>query len=84
MRVSDIVGGMNATSAPQIGLVVFLGVFIALVARLYLRKGHRAIDARAAAMALDDGARAPEPMGGGLTTITHNDIASDRSNHGQA
>lgn len=54
MRISDVVSGMNATLAPQIGLVIFLGLFIVLIARLWSR-ASRKIEADVAALALDDG-----------------------------
>ncbi len=56
MRLSDVVSGMNATVAPEIGLAIFLVLFLVLVARLWSR-ASRKIEADVAALALDDGQR---------------------------
>ena len=44
MRLSDVISHMKLTSFPEIGLVIFLIVFAAIVWRVYLRRGARALE----------------------------------------
>lgn len=52
MRLSDIMSGMDLTVYPEIGLVIFLGVFAAIAARLYGRRRRAELE-RFASMALE-------------------------------
>ncbi len=52
MRLSDIMSGMDLTVYPEIGLVIFLGVFAAIAARLYGRRRSDELE-RFASMALE-------------------------------
>lgn len=62
MRFSDIIGGMGLSTFPQIALVIFLIVFIAVTLRV-LSGRRRAEYDRAAMMPLDDDST-PLPKGG--------------------
>ena len=58
MRMSDLVGAMDLTIFPIIGLVIFVSLFGVLIARALLsdpREGRRA-----AGIPLDDGEVVPE------------------------
>jgi len=52
MRLSDIMSGMDLAVYPEIGLVIFLGVFAAIAARLYGRKRREELE-QFASMALE-------------------------------
>jgi cbb3-type cytochrome oxidase subunit 3 len=52
--MSDIMGNMDLTTYPIIGLVIFLTVFVAVSVRAVSRR-HTGEYRRAAAMPLDDG-----------------------------
>ncbi len=54
MRLSDIIGHMNLAFWPIIAMILFLGVFIAVVLRIYGRTRGNFEDA--ARLSLDDGA----------------------------
>ena len=54
MRLSDIMAGLDLTIFPQIALVIFLGVFAAVVGRA-LSRSRRAELEHAASLPLDDG-----------------------------
>jgi cbb3-type cytochrome oxidase subunit 3 len=54
MRLSDIMSGLDLTIFPKVALVIFLGVFVAVVTRA-LARSRRAEFSRAASMPLDDG-----------------------------
>ncbi len=53
MRLSDIVGGMDLATYPQIALVIFLAVFAAVSWRAF-HKRHAAEHARAAHLPLEE------------------------------
>ena len=56
MRMSDIVSNMNLATFPQVALVIFLGVFIAVSWRV-LRNRHSKDYAEAAQLPLEDAPR---------------------------
>lgn len=37
MRLSDVMSAMDLTTFPQVALVLFLGVFLVVVVRVYVR-----------------------------------------------
>lgn len=66
MRLTDIMSGANLAVYPEIGLLIFLAVFIAVSARVY-RRSRRDEHERWGAMPLEDGALArgaAAPKGG--------------------
>jgi len=54
MRLSDIMGGLDLTIFPQAALVIFLGVFAAVIGRVMRRSRHAELQ-HAAFLPLDDG-----------------------------
>lgn len=54
MRLSDIMAGLDLTIFPQAALVIFLGVFAAVMWRT-LSRARRAEHDHAASLPLDDG-----------------------------
>ena len=53
MKLSDLVGGLGLSAYPIVGLVLFLGVFIAVLIRVNSRRAARGLD-HAAMLPLDD------------------------------
>lgn len=52
MRLSDIMSAMGLAAFPQIGMVIFVTVFVAITARVYWRRRPETLE-RYAGMALD-------------------------------
>jgi cbb3-type cytochrome oxidase subunit 3 len=53
MRFSDIIGALNISTYPQVALLIFIGVFIAVSARLFI-KGTREQYEVASGLPLDE------------------------------
>lgn len=53
MSLTDLMSGMNLATYPQIALVLFLAVFVSVIARIYGRCRPARFD-RLAAMPLED------------------------------
>ncbi len=53
MRLSDIMSAMGLAAFPQIGMVIFVVVFVAITARVFGRRRPEVLE-RYAGMALDD------------------------------
>ncbi|MCA9632939.1 MAG: cbb3-type cytochrome c oxidase subunit 3 [Myxococcales bacterium] len=65
MRLSEIMSNMGLTSYAEVGLLIFLGVFIAVVFRVYSKKYQPEYEA-ARFMPLDDEiVRTPRSVAGG-------------------
>ncbi len=54
MRLSELMSGMNLATFPQVALVIFIGVFVAVSARMLWRGRRDGFDAERA-LPLDDG-----------------------------
>ena len=60
MKLSDIMSGAGLSIHAQVALVIFFGVFIAIVARTF-SPSRRAAQDEAARLPLDDGQPASRP-----------------------
>lgn len=52
MRLTDIMSGLDLAVYPEIGLVIFLGVFAAIAVRVYRQRNREELE-RYASMALE-------------------------------
>ncbi len=63
MRMTDIVSGLDLAIYPEVGLVIFLGVFVAVVVRTMVMTDRRSAE-RASRLPLEPDTRAT-PDGNG-------------------
>lgn len=61
MRLSDVMSAMDLATFPQVALVLFLGVFVVVVVRVYVRGRAADFEGVSRLPFDDDGAAEPSP-----------------------
>lgn len=61
MRLSDVMSAMDLATFPQVALVLFLGVFVGVLVRVYVR-GKPADFESQSRLPFDDGAADQRPL----------------------